>query len=1020
MAIKSYKKGIATKLSTNFNSTEFDCHGSGCCAATLVDEKLVEYLQKIRTHFGKPVTISSGYRCPVHNKNVGGVTGSRHAKGQAADIYIKGVTPAEIAKYAESIGILGIGLYETDSDGHFVHIDTREYKSFWYGQKQAKRTTFGGAIKEEKEDNSTPLYSNSPLATYTNISKNKTSPRNHAIDTITIHCIVGQWTAKQGCDYFATTDRQCSANYVVGKDGSIGLSVDEKDRSWCSSSSSNDNRAITIEVASDTTHPYAVTDAAYKALIELVADICKRNNIKELKWKGDKSLIGQIDKQNMTVHRWFANKACPGDYLYNRHGDIADQVNAKLGVNKKEEAPVVTTLYRIRTSWDNAKSQIGAYKSLTNAKAACDKAGLKYFVFDEEGVIVYPEANTAILDTSHINTSAADPEKIWNFFKEKGLNDFGVAGLMGNLYAESGLRPTNLQNSFEKKLDLTDAEYTIAVDANIYTNFIHDGAGYGLAQWTYWSLKEDMLEYFQERSKSIGDLDTQLEFLAYQLSTSYKAVWSVLKTADSVREASDAVLLKFERPADQSVAVQEKRASYGQKYFDAYSKEEVISIKIPKEGENGQMKYSDKNKPLVCMQTNSTCYKGTSKMTVKGVLWHSTGANNPWLKRYIQPSDNASDRDEWLKLLGKNQYNNDWNHITRQAGLNCWIGKLADGTVATVQTMPWDYKPWGCGSGSRGSCNNGWIQFEICEDGLTDKAYFEKVYKEACEITAYLCDLYNIDPNGTVDMNGVKVPTILCHADSNKLGFGSNHGDVNHWFPKHGKSMATARKDVADLLNTNETPSKPSIIVPDEEETEVVEIYRVRKTWEDAKSQIGAYKILKNAKIACDKAGTGYEVYDSKGVAVYPELKEEVTDTPAKTELKVGDVVKLISGATYTSGTAIPAWLFKYKLYVRDIRKSGAVVISTQKTGAVTGVVHPKFLVPYGTSTPVVAEPTFAPYLVKIDTAVLNVRAGAGTTYKITTQVKKNQVYTIVAEKDGWGKLKSGAGWISLNYTKKI
>lgn len=182
--------------------------------------------------------------------------------------------------------------------------------------------------------------SNSPLVTYTNITKNKTSPRNHTIDTITIHCIVSQWTAKQGCDYFATTDRQCSSNYVVGKDGSIGLSVDEKDRSWCSSSSSNDNRAITIEVASDTTHPYAVTDAAYSALIKLVADICKRNGIKKLLWKADKSLIGQVDKQNMTVHRWFANKACPGEYLYERHGDIAEKVNALLGV--KEEAPEET------------------------------------------------------------------------------------------------------------------------------------------------------------------------------------------------------------------------------------------------------------------------------------------------------------------------------------------------------------------------------------------------------------------------------------------------------------------------------------------------------------------------------------------------------------------------------------------------------------------------------------------------------------------------------------------------------
>lgn len=173
--------------------------------------------------------------------------------------------------------------------------------------------------------------SNSPLATYTRITKNKTSPRNHAIDTITIHCIVGQWTAKQGCDYFATTDRQYSANYVVGKDGSIGLSVDEKDRSWCSSNGTNDNRAITIEVASDTTHPYAVTAKAYAALLDLVTDICKRNGIKKLVWSTNKNdRVNHRNGCNMTVHRDFANKACPGEYLYSRHGEIAAEVNRRL------------------------------------------------------------------------------------------------------------------------------------------------------------------------------------------------------------------------------------------------------------------------------------------------------------------------------------------------------------------------------------------------------------------------------------------------------------------------------------------------------------------------------------------------------------------------------------------------------------------------------------------------------------------------------------------------------------------
>lgn len=145
MAIRTYRKGSVEKLSENFRVHEFACKGSSClCTTVLVDDALVNILQKIRDHFGK-VTITSAYRCSKHNKKVGGATKSYHTKGQAADIKVDGVSPAEVAKYAESIGVKGIGLYETAADGFFVHIDTRTYKSFWYGQKQAARTTFGGS-----------------------------------------------------------------------------------------------------------------------------------------------------------------------------------------------------------------------------------------------------------------------------------------------------------------------------------------------------------------------------------------------------------------------------------------------------------------------------------------------------------------------------------------------------------------------------------------------------------------------------------------------------------------------------------------------------------------------------------------------------------------------------------------------------------------------------------------------------------------------------------------------------------
>ncbi len=168
---------------------------------------------------------------------------------------------------------------------------------------------------------------NSSLVSYTKISPNKISPRNHSIDTISIHCYVGQVSVEKMGEEFTSSLKAASCNYGIGSDGRVGMYVEEKDRSWCTSDKANDNRAVTIEVACDTVHPYRVNDKAFETLVKLVADICKRNGIKELKWKGDKLLIGQIDKQNMTVHRWFANKACPGDYLYGLHEKIASKVN---------------------------------------------------------------------------------------------------------------------------------------------------------------------------------------------------------------------------------------------------------------------------------------------------------------------------------------------------------------------------------------------------------------------------------------------------------------------------------------------------------------------------------------------------------------------------------------------------------------------------------------------------------------------------------------------------------------------
>lgn len=452
--------------------------------------------------------------------------------------------------------------------------------------------------------------SNSSLVTYTKITSNKTSPRTHAIDTITIHCIVGQWTAKQGCDYFANTSRKASPNYVVGKDGSIGLSVDEKDRSWCSSNAANDHRAVTIEVASDTTSPYAVTDAAYNALIKLVADICKRNNIKKLLWKADKSLIGQVDKQNMTVHRWFANKDCPGEYLYSRYSDIAAKVNAILGV--KEDS-------------SSASSSASA------------------------------------------SASTSDNEKtIWNFLKNKGLNDFAIAGLMGNLYAESGLRPNNLQNTYEKSLGYTDETYTSAVDNGTYTKFASDKAGYGLAQWTYSTRKQNLYDYAKSVSKSIGDLEMQLAFLWKELQ-GYTAVIKVLNSAKSVLEASNAVLTGFEKPADQSTTVQTKRAGYGQVYYDKYATKTASASTSSSASTSKTTKTFPAVPFSVTVLIDDLNYRseGSMKGTVKGVTGKGTFT-------IIEVNS-----DGWGKL--KSEVG--WIYLGNEA--YCTIGKTVTATATT-------------------------------------------------------------------------------------------------------------------------------------------------------------------------------------------------------------------------------------------------------------------------------------------------------------------------------------------------
>ena len=219
-------------------------------------------------------------------------------------------------------------------------------------------------------------YTNSPLVSYTKLSPNHSGQRTHAIDRITPHCVVGQCSVETLGNIFAPTSRQASCQYGIGADGRVGMYVEEKNRSWCSSSNANDQRAITIECASDNTHPYAFKDVVYDKLVELCVDICKRNGKSKLLWLGDKdktlNYSPKSDEMVLSVHRWFANKSCPGDWLYNRLENLATAVTERLtggstDTGKVDVPPDTKTLYRVQTGAFAKKSNADAWAAKLKA-----------------------------------------------------------------------------------------------------------------------------------------------------------------------------------------------------------------------------------------------------------------------------------------------------------------------------------------------------------------------------------------------------------------------------------------------------------------------------------------------------------------------------------------------------------------------------------------------------------------------------------------------------------------------------
>ena len=325
---------------------------------------------------------------------------------------------------------------------------------------------------------------------------------------------------------------------------------------------------------------------------------------------------------------------------------------------------------------------------------------------------------------------------------------------------------------------------------------------------------------------------------------------------------------------------------------------------------------------IQCFLTANDCYKAGRTITPRGVMVHSTGANNPLVARYVQPVEGQSNEAQLKAEIGGNRNANDWNNPGLDVCTHAFVGKLADGGVGTVQTLPWNHRGWHAGTGtSGGSANNTHIAFEICEDDLTDEGYFRKVYQEAVELTAMLCKTYNLNPLA----DGV----VICHSEGYQRGVASNHADVMHWFPKFGKSMDTFRADVSKAMTPAQVKPQPPVSG---------KTYTVVKG--DTLSEIA------------QKYGTTVDTLAQLNGIKDPNL------------IVVGQVLKL--------------------------------------PGSTTG---------------------FTPYTVKVTVTELRIRSGPGTDTQAQGFIEPG-VYTIVEEADGpgakrWGKLKSGAGWISLDYATK-
>ena len=491
-------------------------------------------------------------------------------------------------------------------------------------------------------------------------------------------------------------------------------------------------------------------------------------------------------------------------------------------------------------------------------------------------------------------------EKIWNYLKGAGLNDFGTAGLMGNLYAESGLIPNNVENLYEKRLGVTDASYTAAVDSGKYQFFATDKAGYGLAQWTYCSRKAELLDYAQCCRKSIGDLEMQLDFLMKELREGYKAVLAVLKTAGSVRAASDAVLLKFERPADQSEAAQARRAVFGQKYYDKYAAGSAAGSggKPMTEQEQRQKIVSIAQSYIGCKESDGSHRKiidlyNSHKPLARGYAVKYTDA---WCSTFASAVAIAAGMTDIIPTecgCGK--------HIELFKKLGSWQENDA------YVPKPGDYIFYDWQDSGVGDCTGSADHVGIVEKvSGTSITVIEGNYSDSVK-------------RRTISVNGRYI-----------RGYG---------VPKYGGKEATSGGNAADAAPAKGGGCKVGDIVT----------FTGERHYTSANSTVG-----KPCKPGKAKVTQVYQPLVSRhpyhlvavsggGSTVYGWVDAADIKTEAAA-LAVGDQVTMDKAATvYGTTRKFSLWVYSAKLYVRAI-SGDRISVSTLKSGAITGNVDKKYL----------------------------------------------------------------------------